>query len=172
MVSGRIILPPRYEIPRPLPYGRGGKFSLLPRSLLLANRRLRRWYENTRLHEEWAMDPLEKIQYIYRNLAREFKKERKLWRQIIGAGGFNYLVHPSQRSIMLGLVRCFREILQDGQRQNLISRQYPVELLAGYLNSAQSQLCMEWVMDWPNSYALARRLQTTLRLFFSGISAP
>ena len=135
----------------------------------IVNKRLLSWLENTKVHSQWKLGPREKFVYIYRNLAKEFKKEKKLWIQVILADGINHLRHFSQRAIMKDIIRCFKEILQEGQNEGRFSKNLNPETLAIYLNAVQVQLCLEWVAGWPNSHSLSRKLQNSLDVFYSGI---
>lgn len=134
----------------------------------IVNRRLSAWLSNTRDHASWNGNTKEKIIYIYRNLAKEFKKEKKLWMEIMEVDGFNYLRHYSQRTITHDLMKCFKEIIETGQEEGVISRAFSPDVLAWHLNSVQITICREWAMSWPTRHSLSKRLLGSLELFFHG----
>ncbi|MCB1190059.1 MAG: TetR/AcrR family transcriptional regulator [Leptospiraceae bacterium] len=136
----------------------------------IANKRLSVWLTNTKVHPQWKNTPTEKFIYIYRNLAKEFKKEKRLWQEIVQADGINYLRHFSQRPIFRELLKCFTEILLEGQQQGIFSEKYSAEQIAWNLNTIQMNICKEWTVSWPNSKSLSTRLLDSLDLFFIGIN--
>lgn len=135
----------------------------------IVNRRLETWLENTRMHSTWNINATEKLVYIYRNLAMEFKREKTLWKEIVIVDGLNYLRHYSQRIIIRNLMKCLKEIFLEGQNSGLFLDKYNPEMMAWQLNSIQIRICMEWTIGLPNSRSLAKRLHDSLDLFFYGI---
>ena len=119
-------------------------------------------------HTEWQGSARNKLQHLYRVLAKELRVIKPVWRALAESGAF--YAEPMLKSRRY-LDRFIIGIIAEGQQKGEVDKAVSALLLANNLTALQISICNEWCMGYPRRESLSKRLKLGVDLFFEGIAS-
>ncbi len=113
----------------------------------------------------------ERLRRMYRGMAREVESDRPLWRAVVLSGAMDPVRSPEMRHPGEIAFSLLRAILMEGQKRGEITREIPVEHLAGFMEGLYTTLVRRWVIDLMGPHSLSESVRSAVEFFLRGAHA-
>ena len=111
----------------------------------------------------------ERLRRLYQELARHAEVDRPLWQAVVLSGAMDPVRSPNmreQKECALGLLR---EILAQGQNRGEVSRTFPVDHLAEFMEGLYNTIVRQWAVDLTGPHKLSDRVSSGVEFFLRGV---
>lgn len=109
------------------------------------------------------------LRRLYQELARHAEADRPLWQAVVLSGAMDPVRSPNmreQKECALGLLR---EILAQGQNRGEVSRTFPVDHLAEFMEGLYNTIVRQWAVDLTGPHKLSDRVSSAVEFFLRGV---
>jgi AcrR family transcriptional regulator len=113
----------------------------------------------------------ERLREMYDGMAKETESDRPLWRAVILSGAMDPVRSPEMRQPEEIAVSLLREILAEGQKRGEITRAFPVDHLAEFMEGLYSTVVRRWAVDLPEPHSLHERVKSAVEFFLRAVEA-
>jgi AcrR family transcriptional regulator len=110
----------------------------------------------------------EKLRRFFDSLAKFAEEGRPLWQAVIHAGAMDPVHSPDVRGSEEATVDLLREILAQGQERGDISRAFPVDHLAEFMEGLFTTVVRQWAVDLHGPHTLSDRVANAVEFFLRG----
>lgn len=107
----------------------------------------------------------EKLRRLYDSYAREVESDRALWQAVVLAGAMDPVRSPELRHAKELTVGLLRDVLAEGQRRVEITRDFPVDYLAEFMEGLYNTAVRRWAVDMGGPHKLTERSRTAVEFF-------
>jgi len=111
----------------------------------------------------------EHLRRLYQELARHAESDRPLWHAVVLSGAMDPVRSPEMREHKEFALGLLREILAQGQKRGDISRSFPVEHLAQFMDGLYHTIVRQWAVDLGGSDKLSDRVTSAVEFFLRGV---
>jgi AcrR family transcriptional regulator len=111
----------------------------------------------------------EHLRRLYRELARFAEADRPLWEAVVLSGAMDPVRSPNMRERKECALGLLREILDQGQNRGEVSRAFPVEHLAEFMEGLYNTIVRQWVVDLTGPHKLSDRVNSAVEFFLRGV---
>jgi len=111
----------------------------------------------------------ERLRRLYQALARETEADRPLWQAVVLSGAMDPVRSPDMRGRKEAATGLLREILAAGQARGEISRAFPAEHLAEFLEGVYNTVVRQWAVDLTGPHKLSERVSSAVEFFLRGV---
>jgi AcrR family transcriptional regulator len=108
------------------------------------------------------------LRRLYRELARHAEADRPLWHAVVLSGAMDPVRSPNMRECKEGALELLREILAQGQNRGEVSRVFPVEHLAEFMEGLYNTIVRQWAVDLTGPHKLSDRVSSAVEFFLRG----
>jgi len=113
----------------------------------------------------------ERLRRMYQGMAREVESDRPLWRAVVLSGAMDPVRSPEMRHPEEIACSLLRAILMEGQKRGEITREFPVEHLAEFMEGLYTTLVRRWSIDLAGPHSLSDRVRSAVEFFLRGVQA-
>jgi len=109
------------------------------------------------------------LRRLYQELARHAEADRPLWQAVVLSGAMDPVRSPNtreQKECALGLLRA---ILAQGQNRGEVSRTFPVDHLAEFMEGLYNTIVRQWAVDLTGPHKLSDRVGSAVEFFLRGV---
>jgi AcrR family transcriptional regulator len=110
----------------------------------------------------------ERLRRFFESLAKITEGGRPLWQAVILAGAMDPVRSPELREPEEATVDLLREILAQGQVRGDITRAFPVDHLAEFMEGLFTTVVRQWAVDLHGPHKLADRAANAVEFFLRG----
>jgi AcrR family transcriptional regulator len=110
----------------------------------------------------------ERLRRFFETLAKIAEEGRPLWQAVIMVGAMDPVRSPELREPEEATVDLLREILKQGQERGDITRAFPVEHLAEFMEGLFTTVVRQWAVDLHGPHKLADRAANAVEFFLRG----
>jgi AcrR family transcriptional regulator len=110
----------------------------------------------------------EHLRRMYQELARHAEADRPLWQAVVLSGAMDPVRSPNMRERKECALGLLREILAQGQNRGEVSRAFPVEHLAEFMEGLYNTLVRQWAVDLTGPHKLSDRVSSAVEFFLRG----
>ncbi len=123
-------------------------------------------YENTRVE-----DVVRILEISQTTFFRYFpsKADRPLWQAVVLSGAMDPVRSPDMRGRKEAATGLLREILAAGQARGEISRAFPAEHLAEFMDGVYNTVVRQWAVDLTGPHKLSERVSSAVEFFLRGV---
>jgi len=107
----------------------------------------------------------ERLRRMYETLAREVESDRPLWRAVVLSGAMDPVRCPEIRRPEEVAVSVLREVLAEGQKRGEITKRFPVEHLADFMEGLYTTVVRRWAVDLSGPHSLSERVASAVEFF-------
>jgi AcrR family transcriptional regulator len=111
----------------------------------------------------------EHLRRMYQELARHAESDRPLWQAVVLSGAMDPVRSPNVRERKECALGLLREILAQGQNRGEISRDFPVEHLAEFMEGLYNTIVRQWAVDLTGPHKLSDRVNSAVEFFLRGV---
>jgi AcrR family transcriptional regulator len=111
----------------------------------------------------------EHLRRLYQELARFAEADRKLWEAVVLSGAMDPVRSPKMREHKECVLGLLREILAQGQNRGEVSRAFPVEHLAEFMEGLHNTIVRQWAVDLTGPHKLSDRVNSAVEFFLRGV---
>lgn len=111
----------------------------------------------------------EHLRRMYQELARHAESDRPLWQAVVLSGAMDPVRSPNMRERKECALGLLREILAQGQNRGEVSRDFPVEHLAEFMEGLYNTLVRQWAVDLTGPHKLSDRVSSAVEFFLRGV---
>jgi AcrR family transcriptional regulator len=111
----------------------------------------------------------EHLRRMYQELARHAESDRPLWQAVVLSGAMDPVRSPNVRKRKECALGLLREILAQGQNRGEISRDFPVEHLAEFMEGLYNTIVRQWAVDLTGPHRLSDRVNSAVEFFLRGV---
>lgn len=111
----------------------------------------------------------ERLRRMYAGMAREVESDRPLWRAVVLSGAMDPVRSPEMRRPEEIAVSLLREILAEGQKRGEVTKAFPVEHLAEFMEGLYTTVVRRWAVDLSGPHNLNERVRSALEFFLKGV---
>jgi AcrR family transcriptional regulator len=111
----------------------------------------------------------EHLRRLYQELARYAEADRPLWEAVILSGAMDPVRSPNMRESKECALGLLREILAQGQNRGEVSRAFPVEHLAEFMEGLYNTIVRQWAVDLTGPHKLSDRVSSAVEFFLRGV---
>lgn len=111
----------------------------------------------------------ERLRRMYRGMSREVASDKPLWRAVVLSGAMDPIRSPEMRHPEEVAVSLLREILAEGQKRGEITRAFPVDHLAEFMEGLYTTVVRRWAVDLTGPHSLAERVMSAVDFFLRGV---
>jgi AcrR family transcriptional regulator len=111
----------------------------------------------------------ERLQRLYVTMAREVEADRKLWQAVVLSGAMDPVRSAELRGHEEAAVSLLQEILAQGQKRGEVTRAFPVEHLAEFMEGLYNTVVRQWAVDLTGPHKLTDRVRSAVDFFLRGI---
>ena len=112
----------------------------------------------------------ERLRRLYMEFAREVEANRWLWQAVVLSGAMDPVRSPQMRGQEKIAASLLQEILEQGQKRGEITRAFPVEHLAEFMEALYNTVVRNWVVDPPDDDKLSGRVRNVVDFFLRGVA--
>jgi AcrR family transcriptional regulator len=113
----------------------------------------------------------ERLRHMYRGMSQEVASDKPLWRAVVLSGAMDPIRSPEMRHPEEIAVSLLREILAEGQKRGEITRAFPVDHLAEFMEGLYTTVVRRWAVDLTGPHGLAERVMSAVDFFLRGAQA-
>jgi len=113
----------------------------------------------------------DRLRRMYQGMAREVESDRPLWRAVVLSGAMDPVRSPEMRHPEEIACSLLRAILVEGQKRGEITREFPVEHLAEFMEGLYTTLVRRWAIDLAGPHSLSERVRSAVEFFLRGVQA-
>src|SRR6266436_5919674 len=123
------------------------------------------------LRNELSSDAMtaEHLRRLYQELARHAEADRPLWQAVVLSGAMDPVRSPGMREHKECALGLLREILAQGQKRGEVSRAFPVEHLAEFMEGLYNTTVRQWAVDLTGPHKLSERVSSAVEFFLRGV---
>jgi AcrR family transcriptional regulator len=111
----------------------------------------------------------EHLRRLYQELARHAEADRPLWQAVVLSGAMDPVRSPNMRERKECALGLLREILAQGQNRGEVSRAFPVEHLAEFMEGLYNTIVRQWAVDLTGPHKLSERVSSAVEFFLRGV---
>lgn len=111
----------------------------------------------------------ERLQRMYEGMAHEVESDRPLWRAVVLSGAMDPVRSPEMRRPEEIAVILLREILAEGQKRGEVTKAFPVDHLAEFMEGLYTTVVRRWAVDLSGPHNLSQRVRSALEFFLKGV---
>lgn len=111
----------------------------------------------------------ERLRRMYRGMSQEVASDKPLWRAVVLSGAMDPIRSPEMRQPEEIAVSLLREILAEGQKRGEITRAFPVDHLAEFMEGLYTTVVRRWAIDLTGPHGLAERVMSAVDFFLRGV---
>jgi AcrR family transcriptional regulator len=111
----------------------------------------------------------EHLRRLYQELARHAEADRPLWQAVVLSGAMDPVRSPNMRERKECALGLLREILAQGQNRGEVSRAFPVEHLAEFMEGLYNTIVRQWAVDLTGPHKLLDRVNSAVEFFLRGV---
>jgi AcrR family transcriptional regulator len=111
----------------------------------------------------------EHLRRLYQELARHAEADRPLWQAVVLSGAMDPVRSPNMRERKECALGLLREILAQGQNRGEVSRAFPVEHLAEFMEGLYNTIVRQWAVDLTGPHKLSERVTSAVEFFLRGV---
>ena len=111
----------------------------------------------------------EHLSRLYQELARHAEADRPLWHAVVLSGAMDPVRSPDMREHKEFALGLLREILAQGQKRGEVSRTFPVEHLAEFMDGLYNTIVRQWAVDLTGPHKLSDRVGSAVEFFLRGV---
>jgi AcrR family transcriptional regulator len=109
------------------------------------------------------------LRRLYQELARYADADRPLWQAVVLSGAMDPVRSPNLREHKECALGLLREILAQGQNRGEVSRAFPVEHLAEFMEGLYNTIVRQWAVDLTGPHKLSDRVNSAVEFFLCGV---
>lgn len=113
----------------------------------------------------------DRLRRLYYEFAREVEANRWLWRAVVLSGAMDPVRSPQMRGQEKLAASLLGEILEQGQKRGEITRDFPVNHLAEFVEALYNTVVRNWVVDLSGPDKLIGRVRNAVDFFLRGVAA-
>ena len=123
-----------------------------------------------RLETELSSDATtaERLRHMYEGMAREVESDRPLWRAVVLSGAMDPVRSPEMRRPEEIACSLLREILVEGQKRGEVTKAFPVDHLAEFMEGLYTTVVRRWAVDLSGPHSLSERVRSAVEFFLEG----
>jgi AcrR family transcriptional regulator len=111
----------------------------------------------------------EHLRRLYLELARQAEADRPLWEAVVLSGAMDPVRSPNMRERKECALGLLREILAQGQKRGEVSRAFPVDHLAEFMEGLYNTIVRQWAVDLTGPHKLSDRVSSAVEFFLCGV---
>jgi AcrR family transcriptional regulator len=111
----------------------------------------------------------DRLRRMYLGLAAEVESDRPLWRAVVLSGAMDPVRSPEMRRPQEIAGSLLREILAEGQKRGEITRVFPVDHLAEFMEGLYTTVVRRWAVDLAGPHSLTDRVRSAVEFFLRGV---
>ena len=111
----------------------------------------------------------EHLRRLYQELARHAEADRPLWQAVVLSGAMDPVRSPEMRECKECALSLLQEILAEGQKRGDVSRAFPVEHLAEFMEGLYNTIVRQWAVDLTGPHKLSERVSSAVDFFLRGV---
>jgi AcrR family transcriptional regulator len=111
----------------------------------------------------------DRLRHMYQGMAVEVESDRPLWRAVVLSGAMDPVRSPQMRRPQEIAVSLLREILVEGQKRGEISREFPVDHLAEFMEGLYTTVVRRWAIDLAGPHNLVERVRSAVEFFLRAV---
>ncbi len=111
----------------------------------------------------------ERLRRFYKSLARIAEADRPLWRAVVLSGAMDPVRTPDMREPEEATVRLLREILDQGQANGEVTRDFPIVHLAEFMEGLYTTVVRQWAVDLTGPHKLTERVDNAVEFFIRAV---
>jgi AcrR family transcriptional regulator len=111
----------------------------------------------------------EHLRRLYQELARRAEADRPLWQAVVLSGAMDPVRSPNMRERKECALGLLREILAQGQNRGEVSRAFPVDHLAEFMEGLYNTIVRQWAVDLTGPHKLSDRVSSAVAFFLRGV---
>jgi AcrR family transcriptional regulator len=109
-----------------------------------------------------------RLKHMYEGMAREVQSDRPLWRAVVLSGAMDPVRSPEMRRPEEITVSLLSEILAEGQKRKEITKRFPVNYLAEYMEGLYTTVVRRWAVSLSGPQDLLERVHSAVEFFLAG----
>ena len=113
----------------------------------------------------------EHLRRFYQSLAQITEADRPLWQAVVLSGAMDPVRSPDMRGAEETAVRLLRQILAQGQKRGELTRAFPAEHLAQFMEGLFNTVVRHWAVDITGPHKLSDRVRSAVEFFLCGAAA-
>jgi len=113
----------------------------------------------------------EHLRRFYQSLARITEADRPLWQAVVLSGAMDPVRSPDMRAPEEAAMRLLRQILAQGQKRGELTRAFPAEHLAQFMEGLFNTVVRHWAVDLTGPHNLSERVRSAVEFFLRGARA-
>jgi AcrR family transcriptional regulator len=113
----------------------------------------------------------EHLRRFYQSLAQITEADRPLWQAVVLSGAMDPVRSPDMRGAEETTVRLLRQILAQGQKRGELTRAFPAEHLAQFMEGLFNTVVRHWAVDITGPHNLSDRVRSAVEFFLCGATA-
>lgn len=113
----------------------------------------------------------DRLRRLYYEFAREVEANRWLWKAVVLSGAMDPVRSPQMRGQEKLAASLLQEILEQGQKRGEITRDFPVNHLAEFVEALYNTVVRNWVADLSGPDKLIGRVRNAVDFFLRGVAA-
>jgi len=110
----------------------------------------------------------ERLRHMYEGMAREVESDRPLWRAVVLSGAMDPVRSPEMRRPEEIACSLLREILVAGQKRGEVTKAFPVDHLAEFMEGLYTTVVRRWAVDLSGPHSLSERVRSAVEFFLEG----
>ena len=107
----------------------------------------------------------ERLRRMYEGMAREVESDRPLWRAVVLSGAMDPVRSPEMRRPEEIAVSLLRDILEEGQKRQEITRAFPIAHLAEFMEGLYTTVVRRWAAGLSGPHNLSERVRSAVGFF-------
>jgi AcrR family transcriptional regulator len=112
----------------------------------------------------------DRLRRLYNEFAREVEANRWLWQAVVLSGAMDPVRSPQMRGQEKIAASLLQEILEQGQKREEITRAFPVDHLAEFMEALYNTVVRNWVAGPPGPDKLIGRVRNAVDFFLRGVT--
>ena len=111
----------------------------------------------------------DRLRRFYRSVARIAEDDRRLWQAVVLSGAMDPVRSPDMREPEQATVQLLREILEQGQTNGDVTRDFPIVHLAEFMEGLYTTVVRQWAVDLTGPHKLAERVGNAVEFFIRAV---
>jgi AcrR family transcriptional regulator len=112
----------------------------------------------------------DRLRRLYSEFAHEVEANRWLWHAVVLSGAMDPVRSPQMRGQEEIAASLLQEILEQGQKREEITRAFPVDHLAEFMEALYNTVVRNWVVTPPGPDKLVGRVRNAVDFFLRGVT--
>jgi len=112
----------------------------------------------------------DRLRRLYGSMAREVEADRKLWEAVVLSGAMDPVRSTEVREQKESALGLLREILAQGQKKGEVTRDFPVDHLAEFMEGLYATVVRQWTVDLTGPHKLQDRVLSAVEFFLRGVA--